>query len=220
MLSVDTMKYFTIILLLHSLSITQDDVRVAPEKISNRVQVIVSGNHPDAINNESTIIFDNSKNIDLRSNNRPIKNTVPPSDTEEELFLPNEVMPTLSVEEFKMVDLIDIKPEMKQKSKILSDDYVKSFSVVKSGLIYDGSRTQNLLLMKALSIKPGWSNNAKWPDGTDVDDYSIVDWIKYGKGKAIGINSFGESAPGGELLKYFGFTSQNIVEHAEVMLKK
>ena len=73
MLSVDTMKYFTIILLLHSLSITQDDVRVAPEKISNRVQVIVSGNHPDAINNESTIIFDNSKNIDLRSNNRPIK---------------------------------------------------------------------------------------------------------------------------------------------------
>ena len=38
MLSVDTMKYFTIILLLHSLSITQDDVRVAPEKISNRVQ--------------------------------------------------------------------------------------------------------------------------------------------------------------------------------------
>ena len=189
MLSVDTMKYFTIIIILHSLSMTQDDVRVAPEKISNRVQVIVSGNHPDAINNESTIIFDNSKNIDLRSNNRPIKNTVPPSDTEEELFLPNEVMPTLSVEEFKMVDLIDIKPEMKQKSKILSDDYVKSFSVVKSGPIYDGSRTQNLLLMKALSIKHGWSNNAKWPDGTDVDDYSIVDWIKYGKGKAVGISS-------------------------------
>ena len=189
MLSISTMKYFTIIIIIHSLSLAQDGIRVAPEKISNRVQVTVSGNHPDAINNESTIIFDNSKNIDLRSNNRPIKNTVPPSDTEEELFLPNEVMPTLSVEEFKMVDLIDIKPEMKQKSKILSDDYVKSFSVVKSGPIYDGSRTQNLLLMKALSIKPGWSNNAKWPDGTDVDDYSIVDWIKYGKGKAVGISS-------------------------------
>jgi hypothetical protein len=189
MLSVDTMKYFTIIIILHSLSLTQDDVRVAPEKISNRVQVIVSGNHPDAINNESTIIFDNSKNIDLRSNNRPIKNTVPPSDTEEELFLPNEVMPTLSVEEFMTVDLIDIKPEMKQKSKIISDDYVKSFSVVKTAPTYDGSQEQNLLLMKALSIKPGWSNNAKWSDGTDVDDYSIVDWIKYGKGKAVGISS-------------------------------
>ena len=79
--------------------------------------------------------------------------------------------------------------QINQKSKILSDDYISSFSVVKSGPIYDGSRTQNLLLMKALSIKPGWSNNAKWPDGTDVDDYSIVDWIKYGKGKAVGISS-------------------------------
>ena len=188
MLSIGTMKYFTIIIIIHSLSLAQDGIRVAPEKISNRVQVTVSGNHPDAINNESTIIFDNSKNIDLRSNNRPIKNTIPPSDTEEELFLPNEVMPTLSVEEFKMVDLIDTKPKTKQKSKILTDDYVKSFSEVKSGPIYEGSRAQNLLLMKALSIKPGWINNAKWPDGTDVDDYSIVDWIKYGKGEAIGIS--------------------------------
>ena len=189
MLSIGTMKYFTIIIIIHSLSLAQDGIRVAPEKISNRVQVTVSGNHPDAINNESTIIFDNSKNIDLRSNNRPIKNTIPPSDTEEELFLPNEVMPTLSVEEFKMVDLIDTKPKRKQTSKILTDDYVKSFSVVKSGPIYEGSRAQNLLLMKALSIKPGWSNNAKWPDGTDVDDYSIVDWIKYGKGEEVGISS-------------------------------
>ena len=189
MLSIGTMKYFTIIIIIHSLSLAQDGIRVAPEKISNRVQVTVSGNHPDAINNESTIIFDNSKNIDLRSNNRPIKNTIPPSDTEEELFLPNEVMPTLSVEEFKMVDLIDTKPKKKQTSKILTDDYVKSFSVVKSGPIYEGSRAQNLLLMKALSIKPGWSNNAKWPDGTDVDDYSIVDWIKYGKGEEVGISS-------------------------------
>ncbi len=189
MLSIGTMKYFTVIIIIHSLSLAQGDVKVAPEKISNRVQVTVSGNHPDAINNESTIIFDNSKNIDLRSNNRPIKNTIPPSDTEEELFLPNEVMPSLSVEEFKMNDLIDAKPKMEKKSKILTDDYVKSFNVVKSGPIYEGLRMQNLLLMKALSIKPGWSNNAKWPDGTDVDDYSIVDWIKYGKGEAVGISS-------------------------------
>jgi len=47
-------------------------------------------------------------------------------------------------------------------------------------------------------------------------------WYKYVglKGNVIGINSFGESAPGGELLKYFGFTSQNIIEHVEIMLKK
>ncbi len=96
-----TMKYFIALNVFFSLLTAQDDVRVAPKKISDRVQVIVSGNHPDAINNESTIIFDNSKNIDLRSNNRPIKNTVPTSDTEEELFLPNEVMPTLSIEETK-----------------------------------------------------------------------------------------------------------------------
>ena len=32
---------------------------VAPKKNPNPVQVTVSGNHPDALNNESTIIFDN-----------------------------------------------------------------------------------------------------------------------------------------------------------------
>ena len=189
MFSIGTMKYFTIIITFYSLVIAQGDVIIAPEKISNRVQVIVSGNHPDAINNESTIIFDNSKNIDLRSNNRPIKNTIPTSETEEELFLPNEVMPTLSVEESKIADLLETEPQINQKPKKISDDYISSFSVVKSGPIYDGSRIQNLLLMKALSIKPGWSNNAKWIDGTDVDDYSIVDWIKYGKGEVVGISN-------------------------------
>ena len=42
--------------------------------------------------------------------------------------------------------------------------------------------------MKALDIRPGWSNNKKWPDGTDIDDYSIVDWIKAGMGEPIGID--------------------------------
>ena len=41
--------------------------------------------------------------------------------------------------------------------------------------------------MSALSIMPGWSKNDKWPDGTDVDDYSIVDWLKYGMGMSVGI---------------------------------
>ena len=47
---------------------------------------------------------------------------------------------------------------------------------------------QNIDLMNALSIKPGWSKNEKWPDGTDVDDYSIVDWLKYGMGINSGIS--------------------------------
>ena len=189
MFNTDTMKYFIKVTVFFSLLTAQDDARVAPGKISDRVQVVVSGNHPDAINNESTIIFDNSKNIDLRSNNRPIKNTIPLSDTEEELFLPNEVMPTLSSGQIKLGDLPETEPPINQKTIILSDDYESTFSVVKSGPIYDGSRSQNLLLMRALSIKPGWSNNSKWPDGTDVDDYSLVDWLKYGKGKEVGISN-------------------------------
>ena len=55
-----------------------------------------------------------------------------------------------------------------------------------------------------------------------IEAGSTSSWYKYVgiNGKTIGINSFGESAPGGELLKYFGFTAQNIIDHAEIMLKK
>ena len=52
---------------------------------------------------------------------------------------------------------------------------------------YIGTRKQNILLMKALGIRSGWSNNEKWPDGTDIDDYSIVDWIRSGKGESMGV---------------------------------
>ena len=90
-----------------SLVISQEEVAV-PKQVSNRVQVTVSGNHPDAIGNKPTIIYDNTKNIDLRSNNRPIKSTIPPSDTEQELFLPNEVIPSLSIEEPKLLDLPEV----------------------------------------------------------------------------------------------------------------
>ena len=55
---------------------------VAPKKNPNPVQVTVSGNHPDALNNESTVIFDNTKNINsntdsklfLNKNNKNDKN--------------------------------------------------------------------------------------------------------------------------------------------------
>ncbi|WP_067222314.1 transketolase [Marinomonas gallaica] len=45
-------------------------------------------------------------------------------------------------------------------------------------------------------------------------------WYKYvGFGGAmVGMRSFGESAPGGDLLKYFGFTVENVVETAEKLL--
>ena len=186
MFVVDSMKYF---LFIHIISLTclfsQENSAASPKKISNRIQVTVSGNHPDAINDKPTIIYDNTKNIDLRSNNRPIKNTIPPSDTEEELFLPNEVIPSLSIEEPKLGDLPETEPINEEPSKLISDEYVSTFNVISSGPIYSGTKKQNLDLMKALSIKPGWSKNEKWPDGTDVDNYSIVDWLKYG----MGINS-------------------------------
>ena len=196
MFVIDSMKYF---LFIHIISLTclfsQENSVASPKKISNRIQVTVSGNHPDAINDEPTIIYDNTKNIDLRSNNRPTKTTIPPSDTEEELFLPNEVIPSLSIEEPKLGDLPETEPINEEPSKLISDEYVSTFNVIPSGPLYSGTRKQNIDLMNALSIKPGWSKNEKWPDGTDVDDYSIVDWLKYGMGinSGIGIDASKEA---------------------------
>ena len=162
---------------------------VAPKKNPNPVQVTVSGNHPDALNNESTVIFDNTKNIDLRSYNRPIKNTIPPSDTEEEMFLPNEVIPTFSIEEKTLNTLPETEPKREEEYDLNNvNDFTPELESNKV-VYYEGTRAQNIKMMKALGIKPGWSNNDKWPDGTDVDDYSIVDWIKIGMGKSIGLKN-------------------------------
>ncbi|HJX17084.1 MAG TPA: transketolase [Acidiferrobacterales bacterium] len=45
-------------------------------------------------------------------------------------------------------------------------------------------------------------------------------WYKYAgfKGKVVGIDTFGESAPAGELFKHFGFTVDNVVKTAEAVL--
>lgn len=45
-------------------------------------------------------------------------------------------------------------------------------------------------------------------------------WLKYVglNGKVIGMNRFGESAPAGELFKYFGFTVDNVVNAVESVL--
>ena len=162
---------------------------VAPKKDPNPIQVTVSGNHPDALNNESTVIFDNTKNIDLRSYNRPIKSTIPPSDTEEEMFLPNEVIPTFSIEEKTLNTLPETEPKREEEYDLNNvNDFTPELESSKV-VYYVGTRAQNIKMMKALGIKPGWSNRDKWPDGTDVDDYSIVDWIKSGMGKSIGLKN-------------------------------
>jgi transketolase len=45
-------------------------------------------------------------------------------------------------------------------------------------------------------------------------------WYKYTglQGKVVGIDRFGESAPAGELFKYFGFTVENVVKAVESVL--
>lgn len=49
-----------------------------------------------------------------------------------------------------------------------------------------------------------------------VTDY----WLKYVglTGKVIGIDTFGESAPGGEVMRYFGFTADNVAEAAQAVM--
>ena len=188
MKSINFIKDIILVIIIIWFDIFGQSTAIAPKQNPNPVQVTVSGNHPDAIANKSTVIFDNTKNIDLRSYERPIKNTIPPSDTEEELFLPNEVIPTFSIEEKDLKSLPETQP-------IRDDEYIKEPSndfphliLNNQEMVYTGTRKQNINLMKALDIRPGWSNNKKWPDGTDIDDYSIVDWIKAGMGEPIGID--------------------------------
>lgn len=54
-----------------------------------------------------------------------------------------------------------------------------------------------------------------------VEAGSPLGWYKYAglDGKVIGMESFGASAPAGELFKYYGFTAEHIAETAESLLK-
>ena len=47
-------------------------------------------------------------------------------------------------------------------------------------------------------------------------------WYKYlrGNGAVIGIDTYGKSAPAGELWKHFGFTVDNVIEKALGLLQK
>jgi transketolase len=55
-----------------------------------------------------------------------------------------------------------------------------------------------------------------------VEAGSPIGWCKYvtDEGDVIGINGFGESAPADELMKEYGFTVENVIAKAKVLLKK
>jgi transketolase len=53
-----------------------------------------------------------------------------------------------------------------------------------------------------------------------VEAGSTLGWCKYvtDEGDIIGINQFGESAPGEEVMKEYGFTVENVVKRAIALL--
>jgi transketolase len=53
-----------------------------------------------------------------------------------------------------------------------------------------------------------------------VEAGSPIGWLKYvtEEGDVIGINQFGESAPGDEVMKEYGFTVENVVNRAKALL--
>jgi len=56
-----------------------------------------------------------------------------------------------------------------------------------------------------------------------IEAGATIGWWKYltgSKGAVIGLDRFGASAPGGTVLKELGFTADNVVAHAKVLLGK
>ena len=192
-------------------------IQKSPTQHRNPVQVIVSGNHPDAIGDGETVIYDNRKGIDLRSFERPIKTTIPLLDSvpeTEQVIIPNESLPEyaeefLAIPESKLQEptefyegsfrnqidslhLPDVRDDIQElvdrepQLSILPNDVLQP--PVKPMSKYTGTAAQNIFLMNSLGIKPGWEKGAKWPDGSKVDGYSLVDWIRYGMGEPEGIS--------------------------------
>ena len=54
-----------------------------------------------------------------------------------------------------------------------------------------------------------------------IEAGSTLGWAKYTthEGVAIGIDQYGESAPGKALLQEFGFSADNVVKHAKKMME-
>ncbi len=55
-----------------------------------------------------------------------------------------------------------------------------------------------------------------------VEAGSTIGWRKYvtDEGDSIGVDTFGESGPGGEVMKEYGFSVANVVKRAEALLSK
>jgi transketolase len=53
-----------------------------------------------------------------------------------------------------------------------------------------------------------------------IEAGSSEGWWKYGVDAVIGLDRFGESAPGGVLFKHFGFSTENVVAVVKAVLKK
>ena len=55
-----------------------------------------------------------------------------------------------------------------------------------------------------------------------VEAGSPIGWIKYvtDEGEIIGISKFGESAPGDEVMKEYGFSVENIMAKAKILLAR
>lgn len=55
-----------------------------------------------------------------------------------------------------------------------------------------------------------------------IEAASPMGWERYVgiDGGVVGMNGFGASAPGGELMQHFGFTSANVIEQARLLLKR
>lgn len=54
-----------------------------------------------------------------------------------------------------------------------------------------------------------------------VETSHVDYWAKYVgiDGRVVGMTTFGESAPGGALLEYFGFTVENVVNTVKELLE-
>ena len=170
----------------------QEGVQKSSAQYRDPVQVIVSGNHPDAVGDGATIIYDNRRGIDLRSFERPIKTIMPVLDTLSDTQQ-HESHDNLIHSQNYDRSLPGTKDDMQGKVageepqvSILLENVLQPSKDRESK--YTGTAAQNIFLMQVLGIKPGWEKGAKWPDGSKVDGYSLVDWIRYGMGEPEGIS--------------------------------
>jgi transketolase len=55
-----------------------------------------------------------------------------------------------------------------------------------------------------------------------IEAASTMGWERYVgiDGAIVGMHGFGASAPGGELMEHFGFTSANVIEQARQLLQR